>query len=321
MPNTHSIDYTDVALYQDHLINYRNEVFTRTFFGFPTANLVRSISGVKGIELFTELSVAGDLIRQWSCDQTEVDNVITPEPVELIAPLNGVTLKICPQDIEVKGYLSSLRRKGQDPDDFPLAAFLMEPSFASMQEQMEYSIWQAKKLAVVPANAVMQDTFDGYLEIARKASLVGKATVVLTGALTDTNILAKMDDMYNALHKSLKRKGTTIFVSFEDFEAYKLAFMTEYKGNDVAFVQVQGVDYQGIRHRLNSKVLIVPCEGIPQGKMLSAPPEFLLYGFDGEGDAMNWKVQRIIRTIHIWADLRFGAGILLKRPGFLVING
>lgn len=316
-----AIKYDDIRLFEEYLRQHNEEVYRRMFYKFTTAQLVRPFEGVKGELVLTEMQVVGNLARRWRKEFDALPDVLRPKPRTLRAGLNKVDLLVTAQEAEVKGYTAHLRKTGQSFTDFPFAAWVLEPVFDKLQEEFEDAIWNGVETSTPAAGDALSITFNGFLKLAKDAGVAGNATVVATGAFTSTNAYQKIKDMLAPAHKTLKRGGTDVFMSFETFEKYVDAYKAAHNQNDPSYVDMKEVGYNGIRYNGHGgNTMIIPVEGITGDKVVITNRQNLAYGFDSMADSTNWKTQEFDRSMKFMLDFRMGAQILLQQPGFLIVN-
>lgn len=313
-----SLDYSYARDFQDYVREYQEELFTQLFFAFKTADLAQIFEGIKGEKVITQFDVADNLARRWgkSFDPVEIGAF---KPRVLKTVLNKVDFAITPQDYE-ESYMGAFRKKGQNPEDWPFQAYIMEKVLAKLNQEFEVAAWQAVQEASPSAGDYLRQTFNGFLKIIIDAITAGDITPVATGAINAGNILANVRLMWAAVLPQYKENGTDIFMSYAMYDTYRIAYKDAYKV-DPAFVQIDNSSYEGIMFELgNKRTRIIPINGLQgSNRIVITPRENLAIGIDSSSDVM-FRVKDDIRTMKFWMDFRMGAQILLQEEGILVVN-
>lgn len=314
-----SVDHSYAQAFQDYVRTYAEELFTELFYGFKTADLVTTHEGIKGEKVFTQLEVADNLVRRWGKTFSPLANAVAMKPRVLKTVLNKVDLSVVPQEYE-SSYLGMLRKKGQDPTDWPLAAYVMEKVMAKIKTEFEVAVWQGAEEAVPSNGDFLRQTFDGYLTIIAKALTAGDITAVATGASTTANIIANLRLMWAEVRSEYKEAGTDIFMSYELYDTYRKAYKDAYK-IDPAYIQITEAGYQGILYELgNGNTRIIPINGMAgSDRIVITPRENLAMGIDSPDDTM-FNTEQDKRQLDLWMDFRMGAQIMIQKDGILVVN-
>lgn len=313
-----SLDYQYAADFQDYVREFQEQLFTQLFYTFKTADLVDIVEGVKGELVITQFEVADNLARRWSKTFTPVE-IGAFKPRVLKTELNKVDFSIVPQEYE-KLYLGKFRKKGQNPEDWPFEAFVMEKVLAKLNQEFEIALWQAVKEASPSAGDYLRQTFDGYFKIIIDAITAGDITPVATGAMNAGNILANMRLMWAAVLPQYKENGTDIFMSYALYDMYRIAYKDAYKV-DPAYIQITEAGYNGIVFELgDNNTRIIPINGMQgSGRVVITPRENMVMGIDSSSDVM-FRTKDDIRELKFYMDFRMGAQILLQEEGILVVN-
>lgn len=314
-----SLNHTYAQSFQDYVRTYAEELFCELFYGFKTSDLAQTFEGIKGEHVITQLEIGENLARRWAKTFDPNADVATFKPRILKTVLNKVDFSVVPQEYEFS-YLGALRKKGQNPSDWPFQAYVMSKIMAKLMQEFEVAAWQAEAEAVPSAGDYLRQTFDGYLKIIADAITAGDVTPVGTGALTGSNIIAKLRDMWADVLSVYKENGTDILMSYELYDIYRIAYKDAYK-IDPAYVQITNAGYNGIQFELgNGNTNIIPVNGLSgSGRVIITPRENLAIGIDSASDVM-FNVEADKRELHFWMDFRMGAQILMQKDGILVVN-
>jgi hypothetical protein len=313
------MDHALVIAFQNYVRTYSPELFSQLFYGFKTASLATIHQGLKGEHVVTESIVSSNLARRHRTDFDAV-TAFTLKPEKLITVLNKVDFKIAPQDYE-KSYAGAWRQRGQNPEDWPLAAFCLEQVIEALQQEYEVAVWQGDEAAVPAAGDFLRQTFDGYLKQIADAITATDLTPVATGALSSANIIAKLRDMYALVPTAYKERGFDIYMSYGLFDTFRMAYKDAYKV-DPAYVEIANSTYQGIRYELgNGNATIIPVPGMgTSGRVIMTHRSNLHIGIDDPGDTTMFNMEQEVRELKFWMDFRMGAKMTGLRDGVTVVN-
>lgn len=314
-----SLDHSYAQSFQGYVRTYADQLFTRLFYMFKTADLATIHEGVKGEKIITELEIGDNLARRWAKSFDPVSNAATFKPRKLKTVLNKVDFAIVPQDYE-SNYLGAFRKKGQDVADWPFQAFIMDKVMAKLNQEFEVAAWQGVEEASPSAGDYLRQTFDGYLQIIAAAITAGDITAVATGALSSSNAVSKLRDMWAVVDDVYKVNGVDIFVSYATYDKYRINYKDTYKV-DPAYVEITGSGYRGLQYELgNGNTTIIPVNGMgTSGRVVITPRENLVLGIDSPSD-VQFRVKQELRELDFAMDFRMGAQILMQKDGILVVN-
>ena len=103
-----SLNFTQAQAFKDYVEQLSTKLFSKMYFGFPTAGIVTPMPGIKGKTNITELLI-GELARRWRCQFDALQDAIDFVPRQIETTLNKVDLAVCPQDFEFS-YLGEVHR-------------------------------------------------------------------------------------------------------------------------------------------------------------------------------------------------------------------
>lgn len=314
-----SIDHSKVQAYQDYVRTYADSLFCELFYGFKTAQLAQMFEGIKGEHVLTQLEIGENLARRWNKDFEPLIDAATHKPRVIKTVLNKVDFDVVPQEYEFS-YMGALRKKGQNPADWPVQAYVMEKVLAKLMQEFEVASWQAVEEAVPSAGDYLRQTFNGILTIIVNAITAGDITPVSTGAITGSNIIAKLRDMWSDVSTVYKENGTDIFMSYANYDLFRIAYKDAYKV-DPAFIEITNAGYRGLEYELgNGNTRIIPVNGMgSSNRIVITPRENLALAIDSPSDVM-FNVESDKRVLNFWMDFRMGAQILMQKDGILVVN-
>lgn len=319
-----SVTIPSAELVQEFLTDKGRDVIKKMFYGFRSAGMVRKFDGVTDKLILATQDVTSDLIREWNATMATTDDAIEVGEVRLEVAQMKTELKFIIRSETMRAYKAYLKGAGLVADDLSLIEWLMmQPQEKQMQE-LEDAMWQGEEIGSGVGTRKLIERVNGYRTIAKAAGVAGNATVVTTGAITNSNAVTKVEDFYKAAHKTMRDMGFTIFCSYSLFENYQQHLLTLHAQADTMLRTVQGQGYtlEGIPLRIGAgRTMLVPVPGIgDDDALIGTRPEFLAYGFDYESEMNEWDIQK--HGWETWALNAFPVGfqILLKKPGFLLVN-
>lgn len=318
------------ALVDEFLTQKGKDVIERMFLDFETAQHVTRFPDIDETLIIANMDVTKDLIYEFSSttDFSKTEEALEVTDTKLITADFKVELKARIHERSMKAYRSYLKGAGLTMDDLHYVQHLINPNLKKMAEELENGLWQAvlDTTSGLIGNRKFAQRFDGYRKIARTAALAStpRATTVTTGAITDSNAVAKVEAMYRAAHKTMKQKGFNIYCSYSTFESYQVNYAATHQGREIPLQEIRQMQYtwKGIPLSLGAgNTYLVPVAGFGDDDALIATrPEFLAYGYNVEGEMGEWKIQE--HGWEHWMLNRFPVGvqIFLQRPGFLLVN-
>lgn len=314
-----SLNHSVVTAFQGYVRTYSEDIYGKLFYGFPSAALVRTFEGIKGQHILTEAEIGTSLARKWAKTFDATTDAATFRPRTLSTVLNKADISVYPQDYEAS-YMGMLRQKGQNPADWPFSAYLLDQFIQSIQSQMEVALWSGAVPGSPAADDALQLTFDGVLEIIKDEITATTITPVATGALTLANIIQKLRDMWATVAPAYKLAGVDIYMSYANYDLLRTAIKDTYK-IDVAYVDINGSNYQGIRFELGGgNTRVIPVIGMgSSNRVIMMPSNNIALGIDSPSDVM-FNAESEVRELRFWMDFRMGAQLMMVKPGVVVVN-
>ena len=308
-----SIDYSTAAGYKAYVEQFSQELYSRLFYGFETATLVTGHEGVKGRKVLTELQV-GDLAKRWRTNFDPLTDALEFKPRVLETNLAKVDLQMFPQEFEGT-YLGMMRRTGQNQKDLPFERYILNLVLAKLANEMENAIWQGVAAGSPAAGDPLAELFDGYLKIIADAITATDITAFPTGALSATDIVGKVEDMWDALDPAMKKEPVEIWMSYNNYKK----FIQNYREDYGKYV---GYDGQGAIKLDFGNALLRPIAGMGTSqRIIITQPNNFHYGYDAASDASLINVEWNHRAMDIWIDFRMGAQIgILDDSKMIIVN-
>ena len=308
-----SLNFTPAAAYQAYVEEFAPELFSKLYYGFETAKYVTSHEGVKGRKVLTEL-IVGSLAKRWRKQFDALPDAIEFKPRVLQTELAKVDLQMTPQEFEGT-YLGMMRRTGQNQKDLPFEAYILDKVIQKLHTEMESAIWQGEAAAIPAAGDDLDEVFDGYLKIIADAITASDITEFPTGALTNENIVEKVEDMWDALDPAMKRERVEVWMSYSNYVKYVQNYRED-------FGKYVGYDGQGAIKLDFGNAVLRPIAGMGNSnRVIITQPENFHYGLDAASDKSMINFEWNHRSLDMWIDFRIGAQIgILDDSKMIIVN-
>jgi hypothetical protein len=259
---------------------FENALFSTLRARLTILNDLTVLPGIKNILNLTKLTVA-DGVRGYREDFDSSDSDLKYSGRALATTLLKRDIKINPLKYR-STWMSQVMKPGVNPNDFPFYVFVNN----SIMEQIASEIQRGAYLAVKGDESTLAKSFDGLgtiiaAEIAKEVANAGTGIVpIATGALSETNAVAKFEQMVASMPSDFVDAGFPIFASIESARKYNTDYRERYG-------KFQEKDEKGnlIIDNTAGKVLIKPVSWMgTSGRLIASPTENLLAGVDALGD-------------------------------------
>ncbi len=267
------------------------------------------------------LMSVGDIVKPAKADTfTPTDDAIKFVPRILKVRGMKVDLKIVPQQL-YNSWLGMNKKKGRsDTGYLPFEDFIMQKIIAKARQNVHTKgIFKG----IYDANGTAAgDTMDGFLKkitdaIAANEITTGKGNLIATGAITKSNVIDKLETIYDGLGDDAKDVETRMFVNPSVFTWYQRAVRNEFG---------QNMDYKGMTTTRSLMLDGTMCEivsevglGTSQRIMCGVKDNFHL-GTDSADDANNIEIEKEKRWLNIMMDFAFGVEFSTFDYGMFVTN-
>lgn len=309
-----STTFTSAEALQDYVWDNRLPLFTKAFYGFETEPHTTVFEGVKGKLPLTEMTV-GTLVKRHATAFNPTAGTIDFVPRVLETVLAKVDMAFAPQDFE-SSYLGVARRLGQALDDLPFEAYILDKVLGKVRQEIETGVWQAAVPGSTAATDPITLLFDGYLEIIKDEITATNITPVPVsgGALSTSNIIDHLEEMWDALGDAYKMGEVDIYLSWANYKLYNRAYREAYgKYADAA---------QNGRTKLDfgANAYLTPLPGLSgKDRIIMTPRGNLAYGLDSAQD-YTMDIVQDHREIHMMMDFRIGTQIQSIDSDLLIVN-
>jgi len=304
------MDYTQLEAYQAYVEQFAEELITKLYYGFPSADTVRVHEGVKGKKVLTEVIVGDNIVKRW---RKEFDGTADVDFVPRVLDVNPLKVEtsITPQEIE-SNYLGFIRQTGQSPEDYPIQAFILDKVIQKAHEEIEQAVWGGEAGAVAALDNAIA-VFDGFLHLIDDAITATDVTPTVTGANTPANIVGNVESVFDSLGDAEKVSPTIAFVAPQNFINYNRNYRNDYG---------KYTNPQNMREKLDfADCTLVGLPGMTgSDKIIITSQENLHVGIDTPSDHNAFRMQQNHRTIDFWMDFKLGVQIAQLRDGIIAVN-
>lgn len=302
-----SLNTTSAESFRAYVQDYADDLLTQLFVGFESAKLFTTHEGVKGKLTLTNMTT-DDLARRYSSTFAPVANAFTLAPRHLDVADAKVDLSIIPKEFE-SSYLGQYRKKGQDSMDLPFEGHILRQAIEKVQSEMEYAIWRGVSAAVPAPTDKLSALFNGIKKII--ATEIASLSPVTTGAITNTNAVASVENTYAALGDAYR--GVTVDVFLNPLD--RLKFFQDYRERYGKFTDKDGSVSLEV-----GNANIHALAGVPANCILVTPKENIHYGYDGALDASLFNFEQEDRKIKMWCDFKIGVNFGILNSNIVAVN-
>lgn len=286
----------NVAELPDYVSVNRQELISKSLFGFETRKYVNLMAGVKYAEALPVLAT-DPILQDRVCGFDPSGNVDFSQRVMEVHPYK-VNLELCEEDLRKKWMNDQLVVKA-GAETLPFAEKITTNIAENIASKLETLIWTAKDAS---------NGWDGFLAKFDADETVIDASKGATAYETALNV-------YKAIPSRILKKAE-IFVSEEDFRSIVLEITAK---NLYHYNPTVDDDQTIILPGTNTMLHAIP--GLNgTGRMVAADGENLYYGFDAEDDAETldlWyskdaQAFRLAVKFNIGAQYVFGDEIVVS---------
>lgn len=318
MANT--ANFTSLEAFQAYVQEHGTDMWSRIFYGFKTAGLAASVSGVKGKYTLPNLTIGSNLSKRWTSTFEGQNNKATFGQRTLETFLNKMEFQFVPTEWE-ENYMGFLRKKNiQDPYDFPFEAYVIMKLIEKQNQEWEDAVWQAVQAGSPADGDLLAATFDGFLQIIADLITATTITPVVTGSVTNTNAVAKFRLIWEQVDKAYKEAGTAIFCSHTDYDNFRIDYKEKYHSSPVTR-PIADTNYEGLEYELGAgRTMVIPIPGLGSSRrIICTPLDNLVIGYDGV-DNLDLNVEKNHWSLDMFAAYRIGVQFRTVESGILVVS-
>jgi len=222
-----------------------------------------------------------------------------------------VDLLLVPKLLE-KTWLGKMK-KPSDPFDMPFEKFIIDYIHGKIKEELR--LLAIYKGVYNVEGTGPKDTMQGYLKFVADAITGGEIAPVATGVITASNVVDKLESVYDALSEAQKGKPTIMKVSPTLYDWYSRKYRSDFGSNqDYKAMQV-------LRRPLDGTLCDLVREPGLAGsqRVLCTPVENFVYGVDS-ASGYNMDIQKFDRQLKILIDLKAGVNFKQVSNRSLAVN-
>lgn len=249
-----------------------------------TADNFRLLPNVKNKDKVANL-LFQDILQAFNCSFVGTDSDLTAIDIE-VESLSAMT-EICQADIETS-FIADRMSPGSNGAEWQVGDFMgyyWEQFGNKIGEEMAITRWQGDKVGVT---GTFLDLVDGFEKIIL-ASL-NTIQIALPVAITKTNVIDKMIELYDALPNTIKHKTADVrfYVSSNVASAYLQAIA---EANTILYFNASPeLQFLG-------RIKIVIEEGLTDDTMVLTRKDNLIYAFDLATDAKSLKAVNLSESV------------------------
>jgi hypothetical protein len=269
---------------------------------------------VRDEEILTNLEI-GETVQGWRKDfdpPTGAD--VFSQRTLKVRPLKTDRTYV-PQQLR-KEWLAQLQKPGFSEANLPFEAFIIQKLMEAIKESLELnaifhgvSTWPTR-----PTTAA--GSYDGFKTIIAAEILASTLTPVVTGAITVSNAIDAVEEVYDNADARLQSVPSKMYMSYPVYQLYCRAYRDAYGGNtNNKEFEKRFVDGSG------NLCELVPLRawGSSQRLVLTVQ-ENMIIGIDSESDFTNMKMEMNKRNLDMWADYQQGVQIRSVSDSTMVVN-
>lgn len=254
--------------------------------------------GVKDQRIGTVIKHKGDVMQPYQTKFTPKGGVkFVPEINQVRAC--KIDVEITPQEIE-RTALAWLKTDGSQYTKTPFVGKVLDKILQRLRYDINNVVVNGNYQGP-PPDGVAGDTlasFDGWVKIYNNAVAAGKIVPYALGAITKDNVVDKLEEMFDVVPLNKRLPGLQMFVDQRTLLKYhRRRRGTEFQNAIVMNTTLDGTVCQ----------LVAPLNW-PEGRIMMAHKENMLYMEDGINEEMNMTFQWNGRVINCMVDFKRGVG-------------
>jgi len=251
---------------------------------YITEDIVDNYRTIPGVKTATKLAnvLFANVLTGATCNFSAPTDTLDAIDID-VCSLSAMA-ELCRFDLE-QSFVSLQMVQGSNGDYTPAAfmAYYWNELSNEVQDEIANLRWRGDTGG---STGTYLDLCDGYeVKFANDIDIITGGT----GAVTSSNVITAMTQVYSVLPGCLRAKKSDLrfYVSSNVFQAYELAAAL---GNTLTYVtQPLAPSFLGIK--------IVVCDGMSNDTMVLTSKDNLIYAFDGEGDSKALKAVNLEDTV------------------------
>lgn len=283
-------------------------LLTESMVGATTPQYSNIRTGIKGTQQINLLS-STIAVQDGACGWNQSGTTAYTK-VDLATDSKKVNEAFCPKDLYTT-YQSKLLKAGHTETEVPFEKMIGDLKVKEVQEYIENKLWLA--------DSAGDDGFDGLDKLIATgqtgvANAAGTAFSATAAYGADGNPITEVDKLINALDDDgMSRDDLVVYMSYANFRLYVQALT---KANFFQnYVKDANITGKMVATHPNSNVTVVPTKGLNgKGKVVIAPEEFVIIGFDLESDSESFDMWYSQDNDEIRLRINFNYGVTI--PSF-----
>lgn len=315
--------------FRNYVESHKAEFIGMAFLLFISSMGLNHINENKGKVVIPKSTYSETPLKRWkrlteASDFAQLGDIGTIEVDSYLAQFRDVYF---PTELE-RMYKGEMRKKGQDPHDFPFSEWFTQEAAKAIAQQMERTVWQAK---VDTGGDAAADIYDGILEQTKAAITAGTLTPVALGTPVqqkskdqeflagEIGIINLVEQLYDNLPEAIKMRGVKIWLSPALMTMYSRSYRDVYRDG----VTIDPDLNRPVLDSTNSYAPAVfhPCPGMGDSqRIIIAETDNLYYTYDVEDDATKITTEKHFNGLYMFSDVRIGSGILQPEDAWMTCN-
>jgi len=304
----HGLRMNEVDAYQAYVQEFSTELMNIALQGFRTAGFLTADNEVVGKKTYTVRKSDSMILKEFSTTYSSVADQIKLIPKTIQTHTIKAEIDITPSEIR-QSYLGRFALPNQDV----VPAFIIDTvSYWLLRMMTDYDtlLWSSDT-----TGSGVTSVFDGFDKQIADAVTATDLTAIATGAITATNVVEKFEEVYDAIDDVYKNSGEPLllYTSKKNKDLYARKERADFgKYTDDGHVKT-------MLFGTNCEIVDVPTWA-GTSKVLVAPQNQMIYGFDGNSPNMEVKVIDQHYTLEHSVTPEIGCLILNAEDGVIAAN-
>lgn len=231
-----------------------------------------------------------------------------------------VDLQLIPFALE-KSWLGAYKKKGSDAYDMPFEQYIFDYIIKKIHNNVRMSALYGGTYNGAGTTPV--DIMDGLKKIIADEITATNITPVVTGIITEANVVTNLLATYDALGDAYKNIPVIGVVSNQLFDWYARKLNpvsnTALLAADSQIIAAAGYNNAMPLYGTNAVLVREPGMGSSQ-RIIMTPKENMVYGTDSLGEENNIKIQEFERTLKLMIDAKSGVQFKEIHARALAVN-
>jgi hypothetical protein len=293
------------------LVDYNKDIAARIS---AASNALTLVSHIKNAEedvmKMTLKAPTSPLVLYKDATNTRKSGNIVFDAHKYSVSIYKIDMDFDPEGKTLRAYKQALKRQKKTPNELTLIEFLLSESklLDNMLRQIGVAMWTGKANAN-STSETLEESGDGWCEIARKAALAGLTPApIVTGAPTKTNTVNVLENMFEAARDEDQESGVAIITPFKTYNYYGADFRTKF-GNALVEEILRDSTYTGAKFHMHGNVTkVVPVSPLKKGVMMT-PLKNLEYLYNEESLKKALVAEKDKFNVWVGGKYVLGAGI------------